>query len=68
MRIPERKTPVPELPIVCHHCVYDFEFCAGADELRRVIHHINFQGYILVGVTQDLSGIYTVFFRRIAGG
>ena len=46
--------------------VYDFEFCAGEDELRRLIHHINFSGYILISVTQDLSGIYTVFFRRLA--
>ena len=48
--------------------VYDFEFCAGEDELRRLIHHINFSGYILISVTQDLSGIYTVFFRRLACG
>ena len=52
----------------CPSIVYDFEFCAGEDELRRLIHHINFSGYILISVTQDLSGIYTVFFRRLACG
>ena len=52
----------------CPSIVYDIEFCAGKDELQRVIGYINFHGYILVSVTQDLSGIYTVFFRRPACG
>ena len=48
--------------------VYDFEFCADQEDLHRVMNHINRYGYDLVSVTQDPSGIYTVFFRRLACG
>ena len=43
--------------------VYDFELADGADELPRLLHHINRYGYELIGVTQYRDE-YTVFFRR----
>lgn len=66
MRTPEGKNKKFAAHASCFQpsLVYDFDLCADVGELRRMIHHINCQGYILVGVTQDLSGMYTVFFRR----
>lgn len=48
--------------------VYDYEVCDGSHELNRVMENINRHGYDLVSVTQDLTGVYTVFFRRRACG
>ena len=69
-RTPEyKKSELSEAAFVfTPRLVYDFEFCAGKEELDRLIYHINLSGYALVGVTQDLSGIYTVFFRRPTDG
>ena len=46
------------------HDVYDFQLCADAEELKQTIGHINDHGLDLISVTQDASGVYTVFFRR----
>lgn len=48
--------------------VYDYEICDGRRELEKVMNTINRHGYDLVSVTQDLTGVYTVFFRRRACG
>lgn len=48
--------------------VYDYEVCDGRRELEKVMDTINRHGYDLVSVTQDLTGVYTVFFRRRACG
>ncbi len=48
--------------------VYDYEVCDGRRELEKVMETINRHGYDLVSVTQDLTGVYTVFFRRRACG
>lgn len=48
--------------------VYDYEVCDGCRELEKVMDTINRHGYDLVSVTQDLTGVYTVFFRRRACG
>ena len=70
MRTPEgnNKKFAADASRFCPSLVYDFDLCTDVGELRRMIHYINCQGYILLGVTQDLSGIYTVFFRRLACG
>ena len=47
--------------------LYDFELCVGTDELKETIRTINNRGYNLVCVSQH-EDIYTVFFRRFAGG
>ena len=70
MRIPERK---PESVVIgpnflSHWFVYDYEICDGTRELEKVMDTINRHGYDLVSVTQDLTGVYTVFFRRRACG
>lgn len=44
--------------------VYDFQLCADVDELKRTIDYINNCFLSLISVTQDASGVYTVFFRR----
>lgn len=46
--------------------ITDFERCADAEELAMTLRYMNENGYILVTVTQDASGVYTVFFRRPA--
>lgn len=46
--------------------VYDFDRVAGIDELKRMIFFINRHRYILISVTQNKKGVYTVFFRRPA--
>lgn len=48
--------------------VYDYEVCDGRRELEKMMDAINRHGYDLVSVTQDLTGVYTVFFRRRACG
>lgn len=48
--------------------VYDYEVYDGRRELEKVMDIINRHGYDLVSVTQDLTGVYTVFFRRRACG
>lgn len=48
--------------------VYDFELCPTLDDLKNTIHTINRRGYDLISVTQDLAGMYTVFFKRRACG
>lgn len=46
--------------------VTDFKLCADAEELETTLRRIDDNGYYLSGVTQDGSGVYTVFFRRPA--
>jgi hypothetical protein len=48
--------------------IYDYEICDGVRQLERVMDTINHHGYDLVSVTQDLTGVYTVFFKRRACG
>lgn len=48
--------------------VYDFELCADREELKQTMAEINRHGYDLISVTQDLAGMYTVFFKRRACG
>ena len=48
--------------------VYDYEQCSNDEDLRFVIAYINRHKYDLISVTQDASGVYTVFFRRNAFG
>ena len=48
--------------------VYDYEKCDTGRDLRKCINEINRRGYDLVSVTQDRTGIYTVFFRGRACG
>ena len=45
-------------------CVYDFQLCADAEELKQTMGYINSCRLDLISVTQDASGVYTVFFRR----
>ena len=70
MQTPERK---PESVVIgpnflSYWFVYDYERCDGERELQKVMDTINRHGYDLVSVTQDLNGVYTVFFRRRACG
>lgn len=70
MQTPERK---PESVVIGpnflnHWFVYDYELCDGIRHLEKVMDTINRHGYDLVSVTQDLTGVYTVFFRRRACG
>lgn len=44
----------------------DFELCADAKELAQTLQFIDKHGYTMVSATQDVSGTYTVFFRRPA--
>lgn len=46
--------------------VTDFERCADTAELADTLRCIDDNGYYMSGVTQDGSGVYTVFFRRPA--
>lgn len=64
----EKETVVIGPNFLASWFLYDYEFCESQDDLKRVIDHINRHGYDLVSVTQDLSGLYTVFFRRRACG
>ena len=70
MRTPEDKPkPVVIGPnFLSSWFVYDYEVCDGRRELEKVMETINRHGYDLVSVTQDLTGVYTVFFRRRACG
>lgn len=70
MRTPEdkKKTVVVGPNFLASWFVYDYVLCATQDELQKSLDHINRHGYDLVSVTQDLSGIYSVFFRRRACG
>lgn len=45
-------------------CVYDFQLCADVDELKQTMGYINSCRLDLISVTQDASGVCTVFFRR----
>ena len=44
--------------------IHDFELCDNPGDLARALMYINRNGYMLVSITQDASGKYTVFFRR----
>lgn len=44
--------------------ITDFERCADTAELADTLRCIDDNGYEMSGVTQDSSGVYTVFFRR----
>lgn len=44
----------------------DFELCADTAELGQTLQFIDKHGYTMVSATQDVSGTYTVFFRRPA--
>lgn len=44
--------------------ITDFELCADAAEMAKTLRCIDENGYFMSGVTQDGSGVYTVFFRR----
>lgn len=44
--------------------ITDFELCADTAELAKALRSIDDNGYYLSVVTQDASGVYTVFFRR----
>lgn len=70
MRTPEdkKKTVVVGPNFLTNWFVYDYEICEGRRELNQVMDTINRHGYDLVSVTQDLTGVYTVFFRRRACG
>lgn len=46
--------------------ITDFELCADTAELAKTLRCIDDNGYFLSGVTQDASGVYTIFFRRPA--
>lgn len=51
-----------------HWFVYDFQLCADVKELTKTLKYINHHGYDLISVTQDATGVYTVFFKRRACG
>lgn len=70
MQTPEkdRKTVVVGPNFLNSWFVYDFELCAGLEELKQTISTINRRGYDLISVTQDIAGVYTVFFKRRACG
>lgn len=46
--------------------ITDFERCTDTSELADTLRCIDDSGYEMSGVTQDASGVYTVFFRRPA--
>lgn len=62
--IPERDHPAAVLNSSAIKWVYDFDRVTDVDELKRMISFINRHRYVLVSVTQDKKGVYTVFFRR----
>lgn len=64
----EKQTVVVGPNFLSSWFVYDFELCADLDELKQTISTINRRGYDLISVTQDLAGMYTVFFKRRACG
>lgn len=47
--------------------IYDFEVCAGVEELKKTMDGINHHGYDIIDVTQA-GDTYTVFFKRRACG
>ena len=54
-----------EKPPVKSNWYYDFHFAEDTDDLGRVLRTINESGYHLISVTQEASGMYTVFFGRL---
>lgn len=44
--------------------IYDLQLCLGLTELNRFLDEVNRCGYLLVGVTEDETGYYTLFFSR----
>lgn len=44
--------------------ITDFEQCADTAELATTLRCIDDNSYSIISVTQDGSGVYTVFFRR----
>lgn len=64
----KRKKVVVGPNFLAHWFVYDYETAANQTELQKVMQYINYHGYDLVSVTQDVAGIYTLFFRRRACG
>lgn len=45
---------------------YDYEICTSWRQVAAVIEEINNNGWILVAVTSDHAGNWTVFFGRPA--
>lgn len=69
MPTPEKNQTVVVGPNFLEHWfVYDFELCPTLDDLKNTMHTINRRGYDLISVTQDLAGMYKVFFNRRACG
>ena len=72
MRTPEDKKKKETVVIgpnfLAHWFIYDYELCNNHAELQKVMDHINHHGCDLISVTQDGTGVYTVFFRRRACG
>ena len=58
----DRKGRGPNM--TAHWWCYDFELCSGAEELKQCLAKINYNGYDVVGLTQD-GAVYTVLFRRL---
>lgn len=52
--------------MTAHWWVYDFELCPDVSALKQALAKINHCGFDVVSVTQDASGTYTVFFRRLS--
>lgn len=49
-----------------HNAIYDFAYCVGIDELKKVIHLINESRWKIISMTQHQEE-YTILFRRPAG-
>ena len=47
---------------------YDYELCISWRQVAAVIEEINQNGWVLVSVTSDHAGNWTVFFGRPADG
>lgn len=60
--------PLPTIPPLypSKKRITDFERCADVEELAATLRCIDDSGYYLTEITQDASGVYTVFFRRPA--
>lgn len=43
---------------------YDYHLAEDLDDLSRALYEINEAGYHLISVSQDPSGMYTIFFGR----
>lgn len=63
-RVPEMEAPAPGPKTIPSRWYYDFDRASDTETLSHMISYINRHGYVLVSVTQDKKGTYTVFFRR----